>query len=163
MKEDDVYRLRRNVKALYRRLERERPDIEGLSATTLHMLVTLQRSPTPLRPGQLAADLEMMDSNVSAALRALEAQGLVALVSDPEDGRRAFVVLTKKARTLVTTTIRQSYNAWLMGAVTRHLNAREQRVLIEASELMARIVIEDKKPSGASTQESEPAMAARAR
>lgn len=142
MQEDDIYRLRRNVKSLSRRLERERPDADGLSATSLQLLVTLERSPRLMRPGELAAELQMMDSNVSAALRTLEAERMVVLVSDPDDGRRAFIELTSKARKTISK-FRHSYNAWLSDSIERNLNGREQRVLAEASELIKRLVLDD--------------------
>jgi DNA-binding MarR family transcriptional regulator len=142
MDEEDIYRLRRSVKALSRRLERERPYADGLSATSLQILVVLERSPRLLRPGELAAELQMMDSNVSAALRTLEAERMIVLISDPDDGRKAFIELTSKARKTIAK-LRHSYNAWLLDSIDRNLNAREQRLLAEASELMKRLVLID--------------------
>jgi DNA-binding MarR family transcriptional regulator len=38
-----------------------------------------------MRPGELAGELQMTTSNVAAALRSLEEEGLVARRGDPED------------------------------------------------------------------------------
>ena len=138
MLDEDVYRLRKQIKMLYRRMQREQPAVEGLSPTTLQLLVAVERSATPMRPGQLAAELQMTNSNVAAALRLLEGQGLVVLISDPDDGRKAFVRLTKQASKVVAE-IRESHNVWLKETAERALTEKEQRLLIQAGDLMQRL------------------------
>jgi len=82
--EDEVDRLRNQVKALYRRMRREQPAIEGMSITELQVLTTAARSRTAMRPGQLGDELQMTSPNVAAALRSLEKMGMVSRRRDPK-------------------------------------------------------------------------------
>lgn len=136
--EDKAYRFRLQVKALYRRLQRELPEISGFSTTTIQLLVAVEKSTGPIRPGQLAKELRMIDSNVAAALRSLEAQGMVVSRSDPSDGRRSIVILTDLGAQAVTK-IRRSRYAWLKETIDSVLDDNEQRLLFQAGELMQRL------------------------
>lgn len=138
MRHEDVYRLQRQMKKFYRRVQREQPAIEGMSSTSLHILATLDRSAHPMRPGELAVELDMASSNVAAALRTLEAQHLVERREDPADGRKAFIELTEHGRQTVAD-IRRSRHAWLQHAINHTLSEKEQRVLLDAGELMERL------------------------
>ena len=153
MHDEEVFRLRKQIRALNRRLQRERPVVEGLSYTTLRLLLTVERSVAPMRPGQLATELQMTNSNVAAALRSLEAQGMVVLRSDPEDGRKAIVDLTKKGIKVVGET-RQRYSAWLHETIEGVLTKSEQRLLLQAGFLMQRLA--DHAESSAKKQSIEP-------
>ena len=108
MENEDVARLRKQVKALYRYLQSSLPSISGLSLTTLHILATLDRASDAMRPGQLATELDMTDSNVAAALRILESKNLVLRQCDPNDGRKAFIYVTEDGRSIATQ-MRQTY------------------------------------------------------
>lgn len=138
MQYEDVYQLQRQVKRLSRRIQREQPAVEGMSQTTLQVLTTLKRANGPLRPSELGAELDMASSNVAAALRTLEAQRFVERRPDPEDGRKVFIELTDHAvRTIEE--VRRSRHIWLDETINALLSPREQRVLQEAGDLMARI------------------------
>jgi DNA-binding MarR family transcriptional regulator len=138
MREEELYRLQRQVKALYRRVQRERPAIEGLSHTSLQVMVTLERAGGALRPGQLAGELQMTTSNVAATLRSLEAENFVTRHPDPEDGRRALVSLTPAGAKMVAQA-RRERSAWLQQAITDLLAPDEQRLLLRAGELMQQL------------------------
>jgi DNA-binding MarR family transcriptional regulator len=138
MRDEDVHRLQRQIKQLYRRVQREQPVAEGLSMTALQVVTTLERSPEALRPSELSAELQMTSSNVAAALRALEARNLVQRRPDPADGRKAFIELTPHARQVISD-IRRSRHAWLQDAVDDLLSPQEQHLLMQAGQLMERL------------------------
>jgi DNA-binding MarR family transcriptional regulator len=140
VRDDEVFLLRKQIKMINRRLQREIPQIGGLSLTAIQLLLALDRAGQPLRPGKLAKDLEMSQSNVATALRALEASDRVHLNADPDDGRKSFVHLTKRAAGEVKS-FRQAYNSWFRAVVEEVLNEREQRLLVEAGALMERIAL----------------------
>lgn len=138
MPEDEVYRLQKQVKSLYRRIQRERPVVEGLSYSALQVLVAIDQANRAVRPGELAAELQMTSSNVAAALRSLEIEGLVVRESDPADGRKAFMSLTE-AGAKVITEVRRDRHAWLQQAIADALTPDDQRLLLRAGELMQRL------------------------
>jgi DNA-binding MarR family transcriptional regulator len=138
LRDEDVFRLRRQIRALNHRLQQEQPAVEGLSPTMLRILVTAERAASPLRPSELGAELRIKDSNVASSLRALEVLDLVVLRADPADGRKAFVHLTDRAARFVAS-VRQSYNAWFREAIGSLLTQQEQRVLEQAGEIMQRL------------------------
>ena len=112
--------------------------VDGLPVTALQMLVAVERAGAAVRPGELAAEMEMKSSNVAAALRLLEERSLVDRRPDPEDGRKAFIDLTGKGRGLLADIRRDRY-AWLQSAVDAVLTPREQQLLLDAGELMERL------------------------
>jgi DNA-binding MarR family transcriptional regulator len=137
MFDDDVLRLRRQIKTLDRRLERERPPDE-LAGTPLQVLATVEKAPDGIRPGELASELQMTSSNVAATLRTLEASGLVDRRPHPLDGRKAYVTLTGAGRDTVAGLRRNRY-AWLSRAVGEALTEKERRVLFQAGDIMQRL------------------------
>jgi DNA-binding MarR family transcriptional regulator len=138
VREEEVYRLQKQVKRLYRRVQREQPVVEGLSYSALQVLVAVEQADRALRPGELAAELQMTSSNVAAALRSLEMEGLVVRQSDPADGRKALVSLTP-AGAKVITEARRGKHAWLQQAIADALTPGEQRLLLRAGELLQRL------------------------
>lgn len=138
MRDDEIYRLQKQVKRLYRRVQREQPVVEGLSYSALQVLVAVEQAGRALRPGELAGELQMTSSNVAAALRSLETGGLVVRRSDPVDGRKAFVSMTA-AGAKVITEARGDNHAWLRQAIADALTPDERRLLSRAGELMQRL------------------------
>ncbi|HJQ46299.1 MAG TPA: MarR family transcriptional regulator [Amycolatopsis sp.] len=138
MREEDVYLLQKQLKKLYRRLRQEEPVVDGLPLTALQILVAVERAGTEVRPGELAAELQMKSSNVAAALRSLEDQGLADRRTDPEDGRKAFVGLTERGRRLIAD-FRRTRHAWIQRAVDDLLTPDEQQLLLDAGNLMERL------------------------
>jgi DNA-binding MarR family transcriptional regulator len=138
MRDEDIRRLRGQLKALQRRLRREAQPIDGLSTTTLQVLAAVERAGAATTPGQVTAELQMTTSNVAAALRTLETAGLVVRRRDPHDGRRAFVHPTDRGREVVSEH-RRERDAWLGRAVDALLTEDEQRLLLAAGELMQRL------------------------
>ena len=76
-----------------RRLERALP--QGLSSAQFGILNHLSRHSEPSSPAQLAAVLSLTKGAVTNLLQKLEAQGLIAIITDPDDGRRKWVSLSE--------------------------------------------------------------------
>lgn len=138
MRDEDVYRLQRQIQKLYRRVQREQPPVEGMSKPTLQVLDVLARSAGAVRPSEVGAQLDMASSNVAAALRVLEAQNLVERRTDLADSRKALLELTSNGQRVVAD-LRRDWHAWLQGAIDTTLSPHEQRVLLEACDLMDRL------------------------
>lgn len=143
MRDDDIRRLRGQLKALQRRLRRlEVRPVAGLTHTCLQVLSAADRAGGSTTPGRLTADLQMTSSNVAAALRALEDAGMVVRRPDPGDGRRAFVDVTEQGRDLVAEH-RRGRDAWLGRAVEAALSPAEQEQLLAAGHLLQRLAEAD--------------------
>ena len=138
MREEDIYRLQQQIKKLYRRVRREQPPIEDLPVQALQVLGALDRSPGVPRPSELAASLQMTTSNVAASLRVLESGGLVVRRPDPVDGRKAFIELTEQGKQVVED-IRRTSHTWLLRTMDELLSPDEQRILLQAGDLMERV------------------------
>jgi DNA-binding MarR family transcriptional regulator len=136
--DEDVARLRSQLKALYRRLRRELPPVPGLTLTTLQLLVAIEKSTVAISSGGLASVLQMTDSNVATALRSLESEGLIERHRDSADGRKVFIRLTRGGAELVAEA-RASLYGWLREAIEGLLSEKEQRLLLHAGELMQRL------------------------
>jgi DNA-binding MarR family transcriptional regulator len=66
------------------------------------LLAVLRRAGAPYRssPGALAARLDLSSGGVSKRIQKLESEGWVERTRDPEDGRGAFVSLSRRGREL---------------------------------------------------------------
>jgi DNA-binding MarR family transcriptional regulator len=138
MDKGDVRRLRGQIKALERRLRRELQGVGELPVTSLQVLGAVERSGVAMTPGELTSELQMTTSNVAASLRPLEAAGAVRRRRDPDDGRRVFVEATDAGRDLVAD-YRRGRDAWFWQTVEAVLTEGEQRLLLQAGELMQRL------------------------
>lgn len=136
--DEDFERFRNQLRALHRRMRREQPVIEGISSSALEVLIALDGSEEPVRPGQLGFDLQMTSPNIAAALRSLEALGLVGRRPDPDDGRKALLALTREGRAVVADS-RKQWRAWLQDTIDRTLTVEERRLLFLAGDLMQRL------------------------
>ncbi|MFZ4606199.1 MAG: MarR family winged helix-turn-helix transcriptional regulator [Caulobacter sp.] len=74
------------------RLERNLPD--GMSAAQFGVLTHFMRRGGRESPAQLASAFQVTKGAMTNTLQRLEAQGFVAIVGDPDDGRRKWVTLT---------------------------------------------------------------------
>jgi DNA-binding MarR family transcriptional regulator len=137
MREEDVQRLRGQIRAVQQRLRRESRG-GALSRTAWQVLAATERAPTPLTPGELTVALQMTSSNVAATLRELEVAGTVSRRRDRADARRVFVDLTAAGREMVAE-YRRGKDAWLGKAIGAVLNEEEERVLLRAGELLRRL------------------------
>lgn len=138
MTDEEVRILQERLLALRRRQRREQVPVGGLSQSAIRVLSATARAGGETQPAQLADETSMTSSNVAAALRELESEGLVVRRRDEDDARRVNVRLTPAGSTMITESrgIRQ---AWLGRAIDALLDEREQRVLAEAGELIGRL------------------------
>ncbi|MFF1833429.1 MarR family winged helix-turn-helix transcriptional regulator [Streptomyces sp. NPDC058231] len=137
MEDEDVRRFRRQMKLLQRRLRREVLPVGGLSHSEVQVLAVIVRTDA-VTPRSVADELRMTSSNVAAALRELEADGLVTRERDPQDGRRVKLSLTQRGAGLVAA-FRSERDTWLGRAITTQLTAEESACLARAGDLMERL------------------------
>jgi DNA-binding MarR family transcriptional regulator len=138
MTEDEIRLLQERLQALRRRQRRERIPVGDLSQSAVRVLSAAARAGGAAQPAQLADETRMTSSNVAAALRELEAAGMVGRSRDDADARKVNVRLTDAGATVIAES-RGVREAWLAHAIDALLDEREQRVLAEASELIGRL------------------------
>ncbi|MDQ2896053.1 MAG: MarR family transcriptional regulator [Actinomycetota bacterium] len=132
-----VREFRMQMKLLQRRLHRELVSVAGVSRSAVGVLGAVARLPEGVQPRQLADELQMTSSNVAAALRELEAGGLISREKDLADARRVLVFLTDRGNAVVASS-RNERDTWL-GQAMEALDEDEQRVLLAAGRLMQRL------------------------
>jgi DNA-binding MarR family transcriptional regulator len=133
----DITRFRTQFMNLSRRLRREARS-DDRSWARLLLLGAIERAGDAATPSSLARSESMRSSNLAAALRELEADGLIRRTPDAEDRRRVRVRLTEAGRRLLHANIARR-ERWLTEAIERSLTARERARLIAAGALLDRI------------------------
>jgi len=126
-------RLRGAVTLLSRRL---RPAVQdaGLSVAKLSVIGRLYRA-GPLSPTELAQHEGVMPQSLTRLLAELEVEGWLARESDPADGRRSLLRLTRPgARRLVAAV--QAGEASLAEVIDARLDPRQRALLMEACALL---------------------------
>ncbi|MEC3997038.1 MarR family transcriptional regulator [Actinacidiphila sp. DG2A-62] len=137
MQDADIERLRNQLKLLQHRMRREALPVAGLSRSATRVLGAAARS-AQTRPGDLTDRLQMTTSNIAAALRELEAAGLVFRERDEQDRRKVRVVLTPQGQDVVAQS-RRERDSWLGQAIETVLDPEEQDLLLRAGNLLQRI------------------------
>ena len=138
MRDEDIERLRVQLKLLQRRMRHEALPVSGLSRTATRVLGAAARAAEAAQPGDLTGQLQMTTSNVAAALRELEAAGLVTRDRDANDRRKVRIVLTEEGQSVVAAS-RRERDSWLGQAIETLLDPNEQELLREAGDLMERL------------------------
>ena len=136
--------VRRGVIRLGRRLRLERP-APDIPLLQLAVLAELNDAP-PLTPGQLAATQRVQPQSLTRVLASLEASGLVARQTDPDDGRRALLAITERGRNALRRDVGQR-DTWLAQAMAAQLTPAEQQLLRLAGQLMERLAEAPAAPS----------------
>jgi DNA-binding MarR family transcriptional regulator len=126
--------LRVVIGRLIRRLRAERRDLPLAQVTVLGHLD--RRGPSGI--SALAVAERVRPQSMASTVVALEGAGLVARRADPQDARRVLIELTAAGRAALAAD-RRRREGWLAEAIARDLNARERRVLAEATALLARL------------------------
>lgn len=129
---EDAARVRTAVMALVRRFAvSERADVLccGLTVAQAATLEALRATPR-MRLGALGRRLGITPSTLTRNLARLEAEGLVARISDPGDGRAARVSLTAAGRRAAARVERQGID--FAGEVLKRLPAASRAVLVGA-------------------------------
>lgn len=138
MQEADVRRFQEQLKALQRRQRREWTSPAGLTETAVRVLGSIARRPAGSQPGLIADDLGLTSSNVAAALRELEARGLITRAKDEQDSRRTNLRPTPAGTTVVASSRNERYG-WLARAIDAVLDDDQQAQLLEAGMLLEQL------------------------
>ncbi|MCO5968676.1 MarR family winged helix-turn-helix transcriptional regulator [Actinoallomurus soli] len=138
MRDDEIERLRTQIKLLQRRLRQEALPVTGLSLSGFRVLAAVARTPEDAQPSRLAERLTMSGPNVSAALRELAAGGLIVRAKDPDDARKVRIVLTAAGQEMIDRS-RHERDSWLGQAIAALLDDDEQQMLRAAGDLMQRL------------------------
>jgi DNA-binding MarR family transcriptional regulator len=88
--------------------------------------------------GDLALAERVRPQSMTQTVADLEAQGLIARQTDPDDGRRILVALTDRGHETLEED-RRNREGWLASAIANDLSLDEQRLLEQALELLRRL------------------------
>jgi DNA-binding MarR family transcriptional regulator len=124
-----VGRLRRRLHEVY--------DPDELSIAQVSVLSRLDKD-GPASVTELAAAERVRQQSAGATVAALADRGLVERRSDPNDGRRTVVSLTRAGRASVDDK-RAAGEEWLAQAVQDRFTEAERQQLIQAMTLMQRL------------------------
>jgi DNA-binding MarR family transcriptional regulator len=125
--------LRMVLGHLVRRLRAER----RFSLSQAAVLGRLDREGTQ-SIGDLAVAERVRPQSMTQTIADLEADGLIERHADPGDGRRTLVELTEQGR-LILEADRRQREGWLAHAIAEDLSQAEQRVLVQALDLLRRL------------------------
>jgi DNA-binding MarR family transcriptional regulator len=140
----NVASFRTQFMNLSRRLRRE-AQADDRSWSRLQLLGAIARTGDEATPTMLG-DLESMrSSNLAAALRDLEAKGLITRTPDAEDRRKVRVRLTYNGHKALDENIARR-EQWLTEAIERSLTKEERALLFKAGELLDRIAAYRRSP-----------------
>ena len=126
--------LRTAVMRLSRRLRQERDD--QLTPSQLAVLGNVALH-GPMTPGDLATMEHVKPPTMSRIIAGLEAEGWVARLPHPPDGRQCLIDLTERARNWIRT-YREVRDVWLAQRMSS-LTHEERRVVLQAAPLLQRL------------------------
>jgi DNA-binding MarR family transcriptional regulator len=129
--------IRALVSKLKRRL-REQATPGDLTPSQISVLLRLERE-GPATTSSLARLEGMRPQSMGAVIAPIEAAGLVCGVPDPLDGRQTILSLTDACRKWIEDG-RAARQDWLTRTLEARLSPQEQGKLIEAVELLKRLV-----------------------
>ena len=129
--------LRATFGKLKRRL-REQAGAGDLTPSQMSVLLRLERE-GPATTSNLARLEAMRPQSMGAVIAALEAAGLVIGAPDPTDGRQTILSLTEACRRWIEEK-RAARQDWLTRTIQARLSPAEQDRLMEAVELIRRLV-----------------------
>ena len=133
----DITSFRTQFMNLSRRLRQE-AQADDRSWVRLQLLGSIERAGEAATPTLLGEALSLRSSNLAAALRELEADGLIVRTPDTEDGRKVRVRLTPAGSAALHENINRR-ERWLSEAITQSLTHDERALLFKAGELLDRI------------------------
>jgi DNA-binding MarR family transcriptional regulator len=129
--------LRALLGKIKRRL-REQGQVGDLTPSQVSVLLRLEKD-GPATASSLARGEGMRPQSIVPVIAALENVGLVAGAPDPMDGRQTILSLTEACRTWVEQG-RAARQDWLTQTLQARLSPQEQDKLVEAIELLKRLV-----------------------
>ena len=134
--EQTAEELRVVIGAFIRRLRVE-STAQRYTASQIAVLRVLDET-GPMITADLARAELVKPQTMGTLVAELEADGLVARRDDSSDGRRRLVSLTAAGKRLLADG-RRARQTWLAHAVELHLDAAEQRTLVDALQLVRKI------------------------
>lgn len=129
--------MRQVLGALMRRLRAESAAHE-LSASE-HAVMRRLLDHGPSTTAALARAELVKPQSMGATLAALEEGGFVARTADPTDARCRNVAITEKGKRVLVEG-RAARQTWLARTIDAQLDAEEQRTVLQALELLRRVV-----------------------
>ena len=127
----------RAIVARFKRRLREQGTVGDFTPSQVAVLLRLERD-GPATVSSLARAEGMRPQSMGTTVAPLEAAGLVAGASDPNDGRQTLLSLTDACRTYLREN-RAARQDWLCRTIQAKLTADEQRHLASAMRLLERI------------------------
>lgn len=135
--------LRTTLGTLKRRL-RKQGAREDLTPSQVAVLLRLEKDGAAT-VSALARAEAMRPQSMSSIVTSLQQAGLITGASDPEDGRKTLISLSKKCEKLLGES-RAARQDWLTAAILQKLSPKEQRQLSKSLKLLNRLT-EDTPPS----------------
>jgi DNA-binding MarR family transcriptional regulator len=111
--------------------------LNDFTASQIAVILRLEKD-GPATVSSLARAEGMRPQSMSAVIAPLEEMGFVAGASDPNDGRKTLMSLTKACRTSIEDG-RAARQDWLAQAIQQKLSPQEQKKLSSAIHLLAQI------------------------
>ncbi len=133
----DITSFRTYFMNLSRRLRRE-AESDDRSWSRLQLLGAIERAGDEATPTMLGESESMRSSNLAAAVRKLEADGLVVRMPDADDRRKVRVRLTQTGHKVLQENIVRR-ERWLADAIERALTKEERALLFNAGKLLDRV------------------------
>ena len=135
-------RLTFAIKRLRARLQDTHPArVKSLPISQLAILKRL-RDDGPTTAATLAVAEHVSQQAIAQHVATLRSAGLVETASDPKDGRKIVVTVTRAGLKLFDAAA-ESRNAWLMRAIDSQISAKERPALTKAIELLERLASAD--------------------
>lgn len=128
----------RAVFGVIKRKLREQAEVGDLTPSQVSVLLRLEKD-GPATASSLARAEGMRPQSIVPIIAALENAGLVAGAPDPEDGRQTILSVTGRYRAWVAKG-RAARQDWLTRTLQARLSPKEQDKLVEAVELLKRLV-----------------------
>jgi DNA-binding MarR family transcriptional regulator len=128
--------LRTTLGPLLRKL-RQHSERHTLTTAQIAVVIRLEKD-GPATVSSLARAEGMRPPSMSAVIAPLEEMGFVTKASDPNDGRKALLSLTKACKKTIEDE-RAARQDWLAQAIQQKLSPQEQKKLFSVIHLLARL------------------------
>ena len=123
-----------------KRKVRQQGDQNDFTSSQIAVLLRLEKD-GPATVSSLARAEGMRPQSMSAVIAPLEEMGFVAGVTDPNDGRKTLMSLTKACKKAIEDG-RAARQDWLAQAIQQRLSPQEQKQVSSAIKLLARLTEE---------------------
>lgn len=141
---DELHEAASKIRALAGQLTRRLREASEGADVTMSQAAVLSRLDRrgPATTVELARAERVRPQSMGATLAALEDAGLVERSPHPTDRRQMLMSLTEEGRRQVEE-VRRTREGWIARALREGLDERERAVVVEAVDLLARLVEEE--------------------